>query len=136
VIEANIDDSSPQVLGYAQEKLLGAGALDVTLSSLLMKKNRPGTLLRVIARPEDAERLVKEMFAETSTLGVRMYDAERRVQAREIREVETAYGRVRIKIGESGDFAPEYDDCLRIAREKGVALKRVMSEAARVFAAK
>lgn len=134
VIEANIDDSSPQVLGYAQEQLLNAGALDVTLTSLLMKKNRPGTLLRVIARPEDAENLVKQMFAETSTLGVRMYEAERRVQAREIREVETSYGRVRVKVGESGDFAPEYDDCLRIARERGVALKRVMAEAARAFA--
>ncbi len=136
VIEANIDDSSPQILGYAQEKLLEAGALDVTMTSVLMKKNRPGTRLSVIARPEDAEALVRRMFAETSTLGVRMYEAERRVQAREIREVETSYGRVRVKVGEFGDFAPEYDDCLRIAREKGVALKRVMNEAARIFASK
>lgn len=136
VIEANIDDSSPQILGYAQEKLLEAGALDVTLTALQMKKNRPGTLLRVIARPEDAEGLVRHMFAETSTLGVRMYDAERRVQAREIREVETPYGRVRIKVGESGDFAPEYEDCLRIAREHGIALKRVIAEAARIFASR
>ncbi len=72
VIEANIDDSSPQVLGYAMERLLDAGALDVTLASLLMKKNRPGTLLKVIARSEDREALAALMFAETSTLGLRI----------------------------------------------------------------
>ncbi len=84
VLEANIDDSSPQVLGYAMERLLEAGALDVTLEYALMKKNRPGTLVRVIAKPEDRETLAQMMFAETSTLGLRIYSAERRVQARRI----------------------------------------------------
>ena len=84
VLEANIDDSSPQVLGYAMERLLEAGALDVTLEPLLMKKNRPGSLVRVIARPEDRETLAQMMFAETSTLGLRIYSAERRVKARQI----------------------------------------------------
>ena len=134
VIEANIDDSSPQVLGYAQERLLEAGALDVTLGSLLMKKNRPGTLLKVIARLEDREALAALVFAETSTLGLRIYEAERRVQAREMREVETVYGTVRVKVSEGGDFAPEYDDCLKLARANGVALKKVMAEAARAYA--
>ncbi len=134
VIEANIDDSSPQVLGYAQERLLESGALDVTLTSLLMKKNRPGTLVRVIALPEDRERLAALLFGETSTLGLRMYEAERRVQARRVQEVETPYGRVRVKVSESGDFAPEYDDCLRLARESGVALKKILAEAARAYA--
>ena len=92
--------------------------------------------LREALKVLTAEGLVRHMFAETSTLGVRMYDAERRVQAREIREVETPYGRVRIKVGESGDFAPEYEDCLRIAREHGIALKRVIAEAARIFASR
>ncbi len=133
VLEANIDDSSPQVLGYAQERLLEAGALDVTLTPLLMKKNRPGTLLRVIARPEDRETLAALMFSETSTLGLRMYEAERRVQARHIQEVDTPYGRVRVKVSESGDFAPEYDDCLKLAREHRVALKKVLAEAARAY---
>ncbi len=134
VIEANIDDSSPQVLGYAQQRLLEAGALDVTLGSLLMKKNRPGTLLKVIARLEDREALAALVFAETSTLGLRIYEAERRVQAREMREVETIYGVVRVKVSEGGDFAPEYDDCLKLARASGVALKKVMAEAARAYA--
>ncbi len=70
VIEANIDDSSPQVLGYALERLMESGALDASLSPLQMKKNRPGSLLRVIAKPEDQERLAQIVFAETSTIGI------------------------------------------------------------------
>src|SRR5262249_56219689 len=82
VLEANIDDSSPQVLGYALERLLEAGALDATLTPLQMKKNRPGSLLRVVARPEDQERLAQIVFAETSTLGLRSHAAGRRAAAR------------------------------------------------------
>ena len=129
VIEANIDDSSPQVLGYAMERLLEAGALDVTLESVLMKKSRPGTLVRVIARPEDRERLAQLLFAETSTLGLRTYSAERRVQARRLVEIETLHGKVRMKIAENGSFAPEYDDCRRLARASGVPLKKILAEA-------
>src|SRR2546427_12698418 len=87
IIEANIDDSSPQVLAYAVERLLEAGALDATLQPLEMKKGRPGTLLRVIARLQDCERLATLIFAEASTLGVRIYDAERRGQARRRAEI-------------------------------------------------
>ena len=129
VIEANIDDLSPQVLGYAMERLLERGALDVTLSPLLMKKGRPGSLLRVLARPEDQESLTGVVFAETSTLGVRIYRAERRVQAREIVEVETPHGRVRVKVSETGSFAPEYDDCRRLAEASGTPLKQILAEA-------
>lgn len=129
ILEANIDDASPQVLGYAQERLLEAGALDVTMTSVLMKKNRPGSLLRVIARLEDQERLAGLIFAETTTLGLRLYHAERRVEARRIEEVQTPHGAVRIKIAESGAFAPEYDDCRRLAREKGLPLKQVLADA-------
>src|SRR5580658_1301759 len=113
VMEANIDDSSPQVLGYALDRLMQAGALDVSLSPIQMKKNRPGSLLRVIAKPEDQERLAQVIFAETSTLGLRMYAAERRVEERWIEEVETPWGPVRGKVGGKvsgpGAFAPEYD---------------------------
>jgi hypothetical protein len=129
ILEANIDDASPQVLGYAMERLLETGALDVTLESLLMKKNRPGMLLRVIARPEDREALAQMIFAETTTLGLRIYSAERRVKARRVAEVETRHGTVRIKIAENGSFAPEYEDCRRIARETGLPLKEILAGA-------
>jgi uncharacterized protein (TIGR00299 family) protein len=129
VIEANIDDSSPEVLGYSMERLLEGGALDVTLSPIFMKKNRPGTLVRAIARPEDQERLAALLFAETSTLGLRIYPAERRVQARRTVEVQTPHGRVRVKVSEEGHFAPEYEDCRRLALETGVPLKLVLAAA-------
>ncbi len=128
VIEANIDDSTPEVLGYAMERLLAAGALDVTLSPVLMKKNRAGTQLTVLASPEHQETLSQIVFAETSTLGVRMYAAERRVQERRFVEVNTGYGSVRIKVGDSG-FSPEYEDCRKLATANGKALKQVIADA-------
>jgi hypothetical protein len=129
VIEANIDDLSPQVLAYAAERLLDAGALDVTLQPILMKKGRPGQLLRVVAKPEDRETLAQIVFAETSTLGLRLYSTERRVQAREFQDVETPHGQVRIKVGGEGSYAPEYEDCRRLARESGAPLKQILAEA-------
>ncbi|HEV2690862.1 MAG TPA: nickel pincer cofactor biosynthesis protein LarC [Bryobacteraceae bacterium] len=129
VLEANIDDSSPQVLGYAMERLLEAGALDVTLEYVLMKKNRPGTLIRVIAKPENREALAQVMFAETSTLGLRIHSAERRVKARHTVDVETPHGKVKMKIADDGSFAPEYEDCRKLARESGVPLKQILAEA-------
>ena len=133
VIEANIDDCSAEVLGYALERLIEAGALDVSFSPLVMKKSRPGSLLRVMSRPEDAERLARQVMAETSTLGLRVMTAERRVQAREHAEVETPHGRVRITVAASGDFAPEYEDCKRLAVETGTPLKRILAEASRAY---
>lgn len=133
VIEANIDDSTPEVLGYAMERLLEAGALDVTLSPLLMKKNRPGTLLRVIAHPGDREPLAELVMRETSTLGLRVFEAERRVAPREFREVTTAHGVVRIKVAANGGFAPEFDDCRRLAIESGVPLRQIVAEASSAF---
>jgi len=128
VIEANIDDSSPQVLAYAVETLLEAGALDATLQPIEMKKGRPGTLLRVIATPELRTTLAGIIFRETTTLGVRTYTAERLVQARRWVEVETTHGRVRVKVSESS-FVPEYEDCRTLARATGVALKDIIAEA-------
>jgi pyridinium-3,5-bisthiocarboxylic acid mononucleotide nickel chelatase len=133
VLEANIDDSTPQVLGYAMERLLEAGALDVTLASIQMKKGRPGTLLSVIARPEDREALARLIFEETSTLGLRIYSAERRVKARHSIEVATPHGTVRMKIADNGSFAPEYEDCRRLARESGVPLKQILAEASLAY---
>ena len=128
VIEANIDDSSPQVLGYAVECLLEAGALDATLEPLEMKKGRPGALLRVIATPEQRQAVADIIFRETSTIGVRIYMAERIVQSRRWVEVETPHGKVRVKVSERS-FAPEYEDCRALARATGVALKDIIAEA-------
>ncbi len=133
VIEANIDDSTPQILGYAMERLLEAGALDVTLTPIFMKKNRPGTLVSVITSPELTERLGAVLLAETTTLGVRIFKAERRVIAREIAEVETSFGKVRMKYAENGSFAPEYDDCRKLAIAAGKPLRAVIAEANLAF---
>jgi hypothetical protein len=129
VIEANIDDASPQVIAYAAEKLLDAGALDVTVLAAQMKKCRPGVILQVLAAPEAREELVALLFRETTTLGVRFYAAERRVQPREFVEVTTKFGPVRIKAGADG-FAPEFEDARHVATASGVALKQVLAEAA------
>jgi uncharacterized protein (TIGR00299 family) protein len=129
VLEANIDDSSPQVLGYAMERLLDAGALDVTLQPVMMKKNRAGTLVRIIAKQEDRETLAQILFAETSTLGLRIYSAERRVKARHIVEIDSLHGKLRIKVADDGSFAPEYDDCRKLALETGLPLKQILADA-------
>jgi pyridinium-3,5-bisthiocarboxylic acid mononucleotide nickel chelatase len=133
VIEANIDDSTPQVLGYALEKLMASGALDVSLSPLQMKKNRPGTLLRVIAKPEDQERLAQIVFSESSTLGLRIYSAERRVQERNLVTVETPYGPIRGKVTAQGTFAPEYEDCRAAAERTGTPLPQVLAAAGAAY---
>ena len=128
LIEANIDDSSPQVLGYTMDQLFRAGALDVTLTPVLMKKNRSGHILTVVAKPEDKDALSNLILRETTTLGLRISSAERRTLAREFTEVKTPYGPVQIKVTANG-FAPEFDDCQALAREKNVPLKEVLSAA-------
>jgi uncharacterized protein (TIGR00299 family) protein len=128
VIEANIDDASPQVIAYATEKLLEAGALDVTVLAAQMKKCRPGVILQVLAAPERREELVALIFRETTTLGIRFHSAERRVQPRETIEVTTRYGPIRIKVGADG-YAPEYEDARRIAAVTAVPLKHILAEA-------
>jgi uncharacterized protein (TIGR00299 family) protein len=133
VIEANIDDSTPEVLGYAMERLFEKGALDVTLEPVLMKKNRPGVLLRAIVRPEDREALAAVVIEETTTLGVRFYAAERRVQPRRIVEVDTPHGKVRVKVAADGSFAPEYDDCRSLALATGTPLKKILADAGRAY---
>jgi pyridinium-3,5-bisthiocarboxylic acid mononucleotide nickel chelatase len=137
VIEANVDDMSPQLYGYLAEKALAAGALDVTCASVQMKKNRPGLLLTVLAKPEARDALADLLFRETTTIGVRIYEARRIVLARERVTVETPYGPVRIKVARRGgkvvNAAPEFDDCRRLAEEKSVPLKEVMSAASAAY---
>jgi uncharacterized protein (DUF111 family) len=120
---------NPQVLAYAAERLLESGALDVSLEPLTMKKGRPGTLLRAVVKPEHREAIAQLIFAETSTLGLRIYAAERRVQQRTWIEVPTPYGKVRIKVSSEGAYAPEYEDCRKLATQSGVALKHIIAEA-------
>ncbi len=129
VIEANVDDSTPEVLGYAMERLLEAGALDVTLAPIQMKKNRPATQLTVLASPERQEELAAIVFAETSTFGLRIHSAERRVCERSFFEVDLGYGRVRVKVAGSGTFSPEYEDCRKLAAATGKPLREVIAAA-------
>ena len=137
VLEANLDDLNPQVFGYVMDRLLEEGALDAFAVPVQMKKNRPGTLLTVLCEPGDASKLVQLIFAETTTLGVRRRDEVRQILARRWEKVVTSWGEVRIKIasmnGSVTNYAPEYEDCRRLAAEHHVPLKTVMQEAARAY---
>ena len=137
VIEANLDDMNPQIYGYFLEKALGAGALDVYTTPVQMKKNRPGTLLTVLCKPQDTNALMSLIFAETTTFGVRTYRAQRRVLPREWVNVGTEFGEVRIKVsrvnGRILHVAPEFEDCRKLAVEKNVPLQRVIAEALRKY---
>jgi uncharacterized protein (TIGR00299 family) protein len=133
VIETNIDDLNPQFYETAMERLFAAGALDVFLTPIQMKKNRPGTLLSVICDPAGAESLAAVVLAETSTLGVRMSRWERVCLDRRWEEVVTRFGTIRIKIGERDGktitASPEYEDCKRAAAEHDVAIRQVYESA-------
>jgi uncharacterized protein (TIGR00299 family) protein len=137
VLEANLDDLNPQVFGYVMDRLLEEGALDAFGMPVQMKKNRPGMLLTVLCKPEDASKLTHLIFTETTTLGVRRRDEMRQILARRWENVGTPWGEVRIKIasmnGTVTNYAPEYEDCRRIAAEHHVPLKTVIQEAARAY---
>ncbi len=136
-LEANLDDLSPQVLAYAMERLLAEGALDVFSVPVQMKKGRLGALLTVLAKMEDADRLAKLIFAETTTLGVRRRQEQRQTLARRWETVDTAWGPVRIKIaslnGTVSSYAPEYEDCRMLAEAQHVPLRTVMQAAVQQY---
>jgi len=136
-IEANIDDMSPQNFAYVFDKLLAAGALDVFTIPIQMKKGRPGHLLQVLAPGDQVGALSKIIFEETTTIGLRRHTSKRTTLERELVPVQTEFGTVHVKVsklnGEVVNFAPEYEDCVRIAREKNVPLKRVQAEASKQF---
>lgn len=139
VIEATIDDSSPQLLGYASDLLLAAGAWDVFRQAVQMKKGRTGVQLTVLCRPDLLPALRELLFRETTTIGLRWRLENKLALAREFTEVETPWGKVRIKIarfssGEIANAAPEYEDCRRLAEQHGAPLKQVMQEAMRIYA--
>ncbi len=137
VLEANLDDLNPQVFGFVMERLFEVGALVAFAVPVQMKKNRPGTLLTVLCKPEDAGGLTRLIFSETTTLGVRRRNEMRQTLARRWESVRTPWGEVRIKIasmnGTVTNYAPEYEDCRRIAAEHHVPLKTVIQEAARAY---
>jgi len=137
VLEANLDDLNPQVFGYVMDRLFEESALDAFVAPAQMKKNRPGTLLTVLCKPENATKLTQLIFSETTTLGVRRRDEMRQTLARRWENVRTPWGEVRIKIasmnGTVTNYSPEYEDCRLIAAAHHVPLKTVIQEAARAY---
>jgi uncharacterized protein (TIGR00299 family) protein len=133
VLECAIDDATPQVLAYTMELALENGGLDTMAAAVTMKKGRLGTLLTVLAKPEDAAAIEALLFRETTTLGIRRRSEERVILDRSFVTVETAFGRIRVKVaslrGEQRNAMPEYEDCRRAACEHGVPLKQVIEAA-------
>jgi hypothetical protein len=133
VLETNLDDLVPEHFDYLMERLFAGGALDVSIQHIQMKKNRPGFLVRVLARPADRLALARVLFAESTAIGVRAGELERVVLEREARRVATPFGRIGVKIVWDADGRPlvsaEYDDCARAARKAGVPLRQVVCAA-------
>jgi len=140
VVETNIDDMNPQVYGFVMERAFALGALDVFMIPVQMKKDRPGVLLTVLCKPADAETMIDLLLSETTTLGVRYYNANRRVLGRVIETVDTEYGAVRIKVARDGartlHFQPEYEDCARLAIDSKAPLVEVQAAANAAYRAR
>lgn len=136
IIQTNIDDMNPQFYDYIMEKLLAMNVLEVFLTPILMKKNRPGTLLTVIGPSEKRPAITEFLLKETTTLGLRWHEEERAKTEREILTKETRYGKIRFKLarweGRVVNISPEYEDCKRLALKKGVPLKDIFEEAKRL----
>jgi hypothetical protein len=137
ILEANLDDLNPQLIGYIVDVAFAEGALDVFTTPVQMKKNRPGTLLTILVPTEREERMRALLFRESSTLGVRVRREKRYALPRHHEGVITPWGEVRMKVagvnGTPSQYAPEYEDCRRIAAENHVPLKHVMQEAIRLY---
>jgi len=130
VIEANLDDMSPQLYGFLAERALQAGALDITCTPIQMKKNRPGLMVSILSEPDQCDELVRLLFEQTTTIGVRVHQSRRKILDRQLITVDTPYGAVNVKVawldGKVVNAAPEYEDCQRVANEKSVPLKQVL----------
>jgi uncharacterized protein (TIGR00299 family) protein len=137
VLECEIDDMNPQIFGLVMDRLYAAGALEVYFAPVQMKKNRPGTLLTILAKPEQRQELTALVFRETTTIGVRYHEVMRERLDREIVEVATPLGMVRFKVARLGgavvNAAPEFEDCLRISNERGIPVKDVQAAAAKAY---
>jgi uncharacterized protein (DUF111 family) len=136
-VECEIDDMSPQLFGPVSDRLFAAGALDVFLTAVQMKKGRPGTLLTALAPLDRREAICDVLFRETTTIGVRAEQVWRETLDREWVDVAVTGGRVRIKVarrrGEVVNASPEFDDCLRVAEATGTPVKTVHAEATRAW---
>lgn len=138
VLEANLDDATGEQIGHSFDALLAAGALDVFTTPITMKKNRPGVLVTVLAPSDKQQACEDALFAETTTFGIRRHVCSRRKLARTSETVATRFGEIRVKVGRGGGgviAAPEYEDCVRAAREHGARLRDVMFEARRAWSA-
>lgn len=137
LLETNIDDMNPQLYQHVMNALLDAGAFDVFLTNIMMKKQRPGIKLSVICRPEDIDKLSEIIFTETTTLGLRIIPHGRKKLATERRKVKTRYGDIILKLGilngKIVNIAPEYDDCAKAARKHKAPLKKIMDEAKKQY---
>jgi uncharacterized protein (TIGR00299 family) protein len=140
VLETNLDDLPGEVVGYTMTRLMEAGALDAFITPIQMKKNRPGVMISVLCDEGKIPSLEDLLFRETATLGIRRYAVSRHKMKRQPLEVDTQFGSVRGKLGWLGErppsFSPEYDDCARIAVERGVALREVYDAAHAAYAAR
>ena len=136
MIETNIDDMNPEFYDHVTDRLFKAGAVDVFFVPVNMKKNRPGTLLSIIAPDEYFDSVVRIVLEETSTFGVRYYDIDRIVLPRKQKMIKTSFGKVRVKIGSFNEstltISPEYEDCKKIALRKKIPIKMVYEEAIKV----
>ena len=137
VLECEIDDMNPQIFGPLMDRLFEAGALDVFYAPVQMKKNRPGTLITVLASPARREAAIGVLFAETTTIGVRRQEVLRECLDREVRVVETPVGPIRFKIarrdGRVLNASPEFDDCARAAAERQIPIKDVLAIATKAW---
>jgi hypothetical protein len=128
VLETNIDDMNPEIYPYVVERLLDEGAMDAFLAPLVMKKGRPGVMLSVLCSPELKSKMIDVIYRETSTLGIRISSVERLKLPRKPVEIETPWGKIKGKKSTYGDrvfITPEYDDCRRLSREKGIPLQEI-----------
>lgn len=137
VIETEIDDMNPQIFGALMDRLYESGALDVFYSPIQMKKNRPGTLVSILAFPEHREAISNVLFLETTTLGVRFQEVNRECLDREQVIIKTPLGSIRFKLARRDglvvNFSPEFDDCVRVAKEKGLSVKEVQAVSTKAY---
>jgi uncharacterized protein (TIGR00299 family) protein len=137
MIETNIDDMSPQLFGYVMDRAFELGARDCYLTATQMKKNRPGMLLSILCRPDEREKFLQMLFAETTTIGARSYEVKRRALARETVRVETKFGPIDVKVAGTNNGTvnamPEFEQCRIAAQQAGVALREVQEAARQAY---